>query len=233
MKKEPAYLKRYKQLFAHYVDIDSGEIIDLDFKEKVATIRKEKDEATRRAYANVLILKYKFPSVMEMFLKEFITAGKMDFNLIDANLFLVSPSAKEVAIGKDVPLEYGPRLYFHYASRHAKVDIRLFTASNFTKLHVTKELKLVIGKNTSIEQIVDFIRSNKEHIKEFQAQLPDDGTIPSRIRQRKNLQRDMRVKELKEQGNTRKQIVQIVNDEFPEAILAYGDVATILRNLDR
>lgn len=233
--KEPNFLKRYKQLFAQYVDLETGEIIHRAFQEEVFAIRDKEDMATKRALASGLILKYKFPHAMQSFLREFIVGNGINFGLIESNLFLVSPSGKGAVSGIDEPIEEGLGRYIVYSIRNSKIDIRaLHPKTGTPKLHVTSELKLVIGKNTSIEQIVDFIRTNKQHIKQFQRQLREDSVVPTRVRPRKNLKRDMRILELKEQGKRHSEIERIIHDEFPDIpAISYGDIPSILRNLKR
>jgi hypothetical protein len=229
MTKDSEFLKRYKLLFARYVDLESGEIVDLEFKKRVIELRAHERQG-KLVYE--LIKEYKFPNIMHDFIKQYVEKGTMDFNLIGANLFLVSPTQEEAVTGRDESLRSGLLRYVQYCLRYGKADLSngLYDAGTF---RASKELKLVIGKDATIEQIVDFVRDNKQRIYDFQDLLKEDGGSSGRIRSRNNLKRDMRIKELKEQGSKHREIAEVVNREFPEAIVAYGDIPTILRNLKK
>jgi hypothetical protein len=230
MVKDTEYLKRYKQLFARYVDLESGDMIDLTFKYKVQILRQDNSPDNHNKSVYHLINDFGFPNNMREFVRNYIVNSEIDFNLIGANLFLVSPGQLEAITGREESLHSGMLRYTQYSIRYNKAHLS-DDDSSLANLRVPKELKLVIGKNVSIEQIVDFIRTNKNYIKSFQSRLQDDGNIPTRIRPRINLRRDMRVLELKEKGMKHKEIAAQINRDFSEAVIAYGDIPTILRNL--
>lgn len=231
MPKEANYRTRYKLLLARYVDLDTGEMIDIEFKRKVLEMRAQIGvKGYGLTVHRFITQEYRFPSAMHEFVQRYIKDGTLNFDLIGANLFLVAPSQEEAISGRDKTLRSGVLRYARYCMNYGKVEMPSGTYDGST-FRASKELKLVIGKNASIEQIVDFIRTNKEQLKQFQQQLKDDGEFGTRIRQRKNLRRDMRIRELKEQRKTHRIIANTINDEFPNAQIAYGDIPSILRNL--
>lgn len=233
MDQEPNYLKRYKQLFARYVDIGTGEMIDLDFKARILEIRQLREEPGFGTLAhNFIKEEYKFPSAMYDFVRRYIRHDEINFDLIEANLYLVAPSQEQAVTGRKESLWSGALRYVKYCIKYEKAKLpdgqyngRDFRAAN--------ELKLVIGKNATIEQIVDFIRTNKDYVKQFQGQLKEDGEFNTAVRPLKNLKRDMRIRELKEQGKRHREIAATIDKEFPETRVTYGDIPTILRNLKK
>lgn len=233
MNKEPTYLKRYKQLFARYVDVETGEMVDLDFRARVLEIRQLKEAVGFGASMHRFIEdEYKFPSAMHDFVRNYIRNDEINLDLIHANLYLVAPSQEQAVTGRKESLWSGALRYVKYSVWHSKAELPdgQYRGKDF---RVSNELKLVIGKHTTIDQIVDFVQTNKDYIAQFQEQLKEDGDIPSRIRPRKNLKRDMRILELKGLGKKHREIASIINEEFPTAIISYGDIPFVLRNLKR
>ncbi|MDK2898947.1 MAG: hypothetical protein PWQ10_134 [Patescibacteria group bacterium] len=231
MSKESEWQKRYRKLFEHYVDSSTGEIFDSEFNKKIIELRKMGDKITERVSSELfgnppihwLMLEYKFPKAMYDFIVKYIIDDVIDYSLLRSGLYLVCP-LDESAISADYRSEQEG--WFDYTGGWIP-DLekgREFYDELF-------ELKLVISNDATNEQIVDFIRRNAKYIKDKQKVYRINGELEGRVREPLNRKRDLRIKELVNDGITHKEAATIINKELPNSCITYVDVAKIIQRL--
>lgn len=202
---------RYLRLFTRYVDMNTGEPFDREFKADLETLRqlginiddyraviKGNDRDT--PFSNFL-KKYEFPYAMANFIRMFVLEDRISPLLIHSGIFLVS-EADESATGYNKHKE-GYSLY----SRS-----RLDEATN----EPHSELKLIIPAGVKLNEVKDFLDDNWSTFIQPRMRLYEtSGSAPNRrIRSRPLVVIEHRIAELKEQNKTAAEIARIINGEF-------------------
>lgn len=202
---------RYLRLFTQYVDMNTGEPFDRDFKADLEELRQlgiDTDDYRavikgddRDTPFSSFLKKYEFPYAMANFIRMFVLEDRINPLLIHSGIFLVS-EADESATGYNKHKE-GYSLY----SRS-----RLDETTNEPR----SELKLIIPSGVKLNEVKDFLDDNWSTFVQPRMRLYEtSGSAPNRrIRSRLNAHIEHRILELKEQNKKSTEIAQQINSEF-------------------
>lgn len=219
--------KRYLALFAEYVDIESGRILDTEFEQDINTLRKKmslfgdlnnlEEEARRSSseYWKDFLTKYGFNKAMSDFLEYFVQMGAVRPSFINSGIYVVS-EADGTAAGRITPPEVTH--YIYQSERITKGQGR-----------PAEELKLVIPAGVTQSQLKDFIQ---EHWKEFisvkQELYRDELDQPQGRVKPSNSKLRARISELIKTDAPYSEIAKTINDEFDGKHYSYGDIAQLV-----
>lgn len=219
--------KRYLALFAEYVDVESGRILDREFEDDIKILHEKmplfvnleniEEEARRSSsqYWESFLVKYGFNRAMSDFLEYFVQTGVILPSLINSGIYVVS-EADRTAEGRIVPPEVTHYIYQSERVRRGQGQ-------------PAKELKIVIPAGVTQNQLKDFIQ---EHWKGFisvkQEMYRDRLDQPRGRVKSSNSKLRSRIKELAGDGIPYGEIANIINEEFTNKHYSYGDIAQLV-----
>lgn len=219
--------RRYLALFAEYVDIDTGRVLDKGFESDVEYWRHKEPEfldfgeltragiLTQDVEWEDFLNKYSFNGAMADFVGHFIRWGEIRPELINSGMYIVS-EADDTAAGRDAPPEIVYKLYkSDSVSRGGGKP--------------AEELKLVIPAGVTQTQVKDFIQ---EHWKDFislKQEMYRDNLDQSsgRVKGSRSVMK-ARVLELDRNGTPHSEIASIINHEFKDKSYTYHDIDQIV-----
>lgn len=218
--------RRYVALFAEYVDIESGRILDEDFELDVKNLRKKiprfsEHEDTNEAVSawikikNDFLIKYGFNSAMSDFLEYFIDYHDVKPNLINSGIYVVS-EADDTAEGRITDSDL---TYFIYENDRI----------NKGNGKPAKELKLVIPAGVTQNQIKDFIQEHWKNFISIKQELYRDSLDQplGRVKGSDSKLR-ARIKGLVREGVPYPEIASVINEEFVKKHYATSDIAQLV-----
>lgn len=218
--------RRYIALFAEYVDIESGRILDQAFESDIKDLRQKiprfsEHENTNEAISawikikNEFLIKYGFNSAMSDFLEHFIDYREVSPSLIGSGLYVVS-EADNTAEGRvtDSGLTY--LIYENDRMNRGNGE-------------PAKELKLVIPAGVTQNQIKDFIQEHWKSFISVKQELYRGDLDQSQGRVKgSNSKLRARIKELVKSDVPYPEIATIINEEFEGKYYAASDIAQLV-----
>ena len=218
--------RRYIALFAEYVDIESGRILDQNFEADVKALRQKiprfsegkdtnKEISTWIKLRNDFLIKYGFNGAMADFLEYFIDYRDVKPSLINSGIYVVS-EADRTAEGRITDSEL---TYFIYENDRV----------NRGSGEPAGELKLVIPAGVTQNQIKDFIQEHWKSFISVKQELYRDDLDQSQGRVKgSNSKLRARIKELVKSDVPYPEIATIINEEFEEKTYASTDIAQLV-----
>lgn len=218
--------RRYIALFAEYVDIESGRILDQGFELDVQTLRQKIPRFTETDKVNEEIsswlvqikefsLKYGFNSAMSDFLEYFIDYGVIKPSLISSGIYVVS-EADKTAEGR---ITESDLTYFIYQND------RINRGNGVTP----EELKIVIPAGVTQNQVKDFIQEHWKSFISVKQELYRDALDQPQGRVKGSDSRlRARIKELVAEDMPYPEVATSINKEFDEKRYAASDIAQLV-----
>lgn len=218
--------RRYIALFAEYVDIESGRILDQTFEADIKALRhkiprfSEQDDVHKEISAwiklkNEFLTKYGFNSAMSDFLEYFIDYREVKPSLINSGMYVVS-EADNTAEGRITDSDLTYLIY-----ENDRIDRGDDGPA--------KELKLVIPAGVTQNQIKDFIQEHWKSFISVKQELYRDNLDQSQGRIKgSNSKLRARINELVKKGVSYPEIATIINEEFENKYYASTDIAQLV-----
>lgn len=203
--------RRYLRLFAHYVDVNNGDILHKGFERDIGKLRESnitfadskaviKGQKSTTPFSEFMI-KYRFPYAMVDFIYSYVLDGAIEPLLIKSGMFLVSEAdSTAVGLGREPRVNFS--LYEQLRTRGGKSKSK-------------SELKLVIPSGVKLNEVKDFLDNNWGHFVQPRMSRYATPTNPPNSRIRSRDTRIVRtVLHLKAKGWKHAKIATHINREF-------------------